>query len=184
MKQNQRILASISVVLLSVYGLVGCSKGKCGACGKDADFGSGLACHPVSHVCKGPGDDSMSCPADCKVSDDCNAWGKCTLEGGKCVIGSNDDCRLHGPCLNGGECTMKKEAYGPRTPTNCVGTSDADCKKSLHCRILGHCSFNAAEPPFSPDCAVMSDADCANSDLCKNEMKCKANNKYCVAATP
>jgi hypothetical protein len=166
----------LSFLVVVLVGLPGCSKGKCEACTKDGDCGSGLACDPQTHVCRKAGDKSIACPGDCAVSKQCTEGGLCTFRNGKCVIASDDDCRRSAQCSNEGKCNRRDfGAVG-----ECVNVNAQDCKKSVFCRTLGQCSVD----PRTRECRVASDFDCREAEVCTKERKCVANNGTCATAGP
>ncbi len=171
----RKTLPGILATWLGIAMVAGCSKGKCEACSKDSDCGP-LACHPQTHVCRAPGDQSIACPGDCAVSKGCQEGGLCTFRNGKCFIASDHDCRRSAQCINEGKCNRRD--FGE--VGECVSVNAEDCRKSTFCRTLGQCTLS----PRSRDCQVVSDDDCGRAEVCTKEHKCKANNGTCATAAP
>src|SRR5688500_14266878 len=69
----------------------------------------------------------------CKSAPECKRDGKCTAnEKGRCVVGSDQDCKSSEACKLHGLCGVKESA--------CVAATDADCKTAEDCKKLGACS--------------------------------------------
>ena len=61
----------------------------------------------------------------------CGADGLCTAIDGKCVAGSNTDCKQSGDCKGEGKCTAKDG--------KCIAT-DTSCKQTSRCKRDGKCT--------------------------------------------
>lgn len=97
----------------------------------------------------------------------CQLEGLCSwTDDGRCVAGSDDDCRPSDACL-GGRCTAKEE--------RCVADSDADCRGSWACKGWGRCDHDGDE-----SCVAESAADCRASTRCQREGECTLRGGACV----
>jgi hypothetical protein len=129
------------LLLLSLIGLVGCSKGRCEPCGKDADCSSGLACDPQAHICDALGEQTITCEARCPASPQCLQTGECTLKDGKCQTLSDADCQKSYLCKEKGKCTYAAKAR--LGDDHCEATRVEDCEKSGGCRSNDRCLLDA-----------------------------------------
>ena len=101
----------------------------------------------------------------CRKYAACKENGLCTNGGGKCIAGSNEDCRPSDLCTQEGQCTARSD--------RCVGTEE-DCRKSKMCSVAGYCTS------IMDKCVAGSDADCQQSEGCKNgHRSCKLQGHDC-----
>ena len=98
--------------------------------------------------------------ADCQRTASCAQQGKCKALGGACVVGSDAKCRKTGWCRKEGRCTLKDG--------KCVVGSDEFCASLIFCKRIGRCTLKDGK------CVVGSDADCRQSSECKGNGKCMA----------
>jgi hypothetical protein len=119
-------------------------------------------CTAHNGVCLARGD-------DCKASDVCTRFSKCTAEDGKCGTYGPADCALGELCKLNGLCTFVRD--------HCELTSRADCERTEGCRTSGTCTFVAdtgkSGQSKTPGCVIGSDADCRQSLACKENKACR-----------
>lgn len=116
-----------------------------GLCGFDAKAG---VCRPRTG-------------SDCAQSDVCKANGLCSLDGGQCVVTSDDECRNAEQCKESGRCK-----FAPDAPIACVPGGEEDCRNATICRRFGRCTLQGSA------CQVGSNEDCARSEPCSRNGHC------------
>lgn len=67
----------------------------------------------------------------------CEAEGRCTLDGHRCVNTSLEDCRTSSECRSLGHCSLFGEG--------CGAVTQEDCTESDRCKFLGMCAPNVGE---------------------------------------
>ncbi|MEM9696507.1 MAG: hypothetical protein AAGA56_28450 [Myxococcota bacterium] len=133
------------------------------------DFGDAEA--PEARPRSGPPPDRPISPqldfGRCLRSRLCELEGLCTsLDSGKCIASSDDDCRASEAC-GGGRCTAREG--------RCVASNDADCRSSLACSLHGACAFDGDEM-----CHAVSRADCQASTRCRDFGECALTDGACT----
>ncbi|MFO0548965.1 MAG: hypothetical protein U0271_11300 [Polyangiaceae bacterium] len=96
--------------------------------------------------------------ADCAASEGCKARGLCALRAGACVVGSEADCAASEACVKGGYCALRGDHCGPGT--------DADCRRSPECSHQGKCAL------VGDRCRATRDEDCRAATACREEGAC------------
>lgn len=71
----------------------------------------------------------------CSISKECWEDARCSGTYGRCVLASDDDCRLSIPCRVAGRCKFD------RVEARCVATPTA-CRASQDCEEKGRCDFD------------------------------------------
>lgn len=90
-----------------------------------------------------------------------------------CAAGClDDDTGCVQECRELGLCTYSYEQ------SECIATSEADCREATRCMLDGLCSLSDRQ------CSAQSDADCQQSQLCKQEGACRAQMGLCVTYSP
>ena len=102
----------------------------------------------------------------------CRTGGRCSFIDGRCVIGSDEDCRQSLPCFEFGRCAAKNPGTAGAT---CVVGSTADCQQSDYCRDYGMCTLT----PASGSCRASSDEDCQQSVICVTDGYCHCAQNSC-----
>ncbi len=92
---------------------------------------------------------------------ECSSEGRCTFQGGKCVVASDRDCSEAAVCRDYGRCSAVSETVF--VPSDDRLRTDTQTRKS---------------------CQAASDADCARSDTCTKLGRCKAHEGGCVQPRP
>ncbi|MEE2756573.1 MAG: hypothetical protein VYA30_07915 [Myxococcota bacterium] len=146
------------LLFIVAAGLYGCQKRTPKVCSTNQDCAAGLTCY------------HSSCLDPCATQNACEREGKCTTKAGKCVVASNTDCERSELC-NGsvGFCHAIDGRCAPKT--------DADCKASKGCRILGQCSVSDLA------CVAQNDQDCIDSAAC-GDAQLSASNRLCMLSEP
>jgi hypothetical protein len=107
--------------------------------------------------------------SDCKASEACRRYSRCTAEQGRCGTFGPADCEQGELCKKQGFCSFVRD--------HCELTSRADCEKTEGCRLFGSCSFvedtGKSASGKSPGCVIGSDADCRQSLACKDRKACR-----------
>jgi hypothetical protein len=119
-------------------------------------------CTAVDGTCVARGD-------DCKASDVCTRFSKCTAEEGKCGTYGPADCANGELCRLQGFCTFVRD--------HCELTSREDCERTDGCKTLGTCTYiedtGKSGLGKHAGCIIGSDADCRKSLACKERQACR-----------
>ena len=129
--------------------------------------------------------------ADCRASEDCREYGRCSVTPtGSCIISKPEDCQGSDLCRNEGRCSPGQHDGSPGCVVGsaadcartcpitglcgggtglCMATDDAMCAAASNCKDLGTCGRSAK---YS-ECEPRSLADCQASAICKKENKCR-----------
>jgi hypothetical protein len=108
--------------------------------------------------------------AECRATPDCGEYGRCSAVDGLCVAGSDEGCRESYFCGAIGACTAR---HG-----ECVRVSDDDCRRSVRCASKGECTLAGN----SNSCQLLSDADCALTTGCAKRGECSLVGDKCAPA--
>ena len=74
-------------------------------------------------------------------------------------------------CKTYGSCTKKDG--------RCTAASEAECRQSRGCRMMGNCSFFPDGENVYSRCLPGSDADCQQSDICTGSGQCTLREGRC-----
>ena len=111
----------------------------------------------------------MAQGSDCKSSEACLRYSRCTAEEGRCGTYGPADCEAGELCKKQGFCSFVAD--------HCALTSRADCERTDGCQLLGSCTFvedtGKSASGKSPGCVIGSDADCQKSLACKDRKQCR-----------
>ncbi|MBI4702765.1 MAG: hypothetical protein HY744_16720 [Deltaproteobacteria bacterium] len=158
-----------------------------------------VASAPASSRASGRGPaTARPAPPDCAPR--CRSEGECTVQGDRCVAGSDDDCRRSIACAREGRChaegavcavgfaalgqpgwqefacQQECELRGKCTVRAgaCVAGSSAQCRRSAGCRLWGKCTA------WQDRCVAATDAECQRARACALYLRCRALDGACV----
>jgi hypothetical protein len=189
--QKNRVAVTFGVLVLvcSLVSVVTACNRKGAKCAKPEDCGSGFTC-AANSTCQTPEGAKCAAKPDCKVHGLCSAD-----ESGKCIPGSDADCKASEGCVGYGECSVVQptaflgvptssvlaQQVRPSKPTTatCGARTKADCQQSQACRLWGYCA------PVDGLCKPVSADDCAGSDVCRSYGRCSVQREgqACMACT-
>jgi hypothetical protein len=144
----------------------------------------------------------------CQDAPECKDHGACTIQHGRCVVGSDADCRGSRACSDRGQCAYLapfgmghchvpsaaacRQATACRDDGRCTLFRDdtgqgvcrvhtpADCRGSRGCRERGACTPIEGGPIEGLHCLPGSSDDCRRSALCQRDGRCRMVNGECV----
>ena len=129
------------------------------ACQKNQDCDDGLGCSKQSKC-------ETYKTIECRGREQtCKGEGRCTGSDGRCVAGSDEECRESKLCETDGRCTAKDG--------KCVAASAKDC--ATICEMQGRCTVEDG------NCIAASREDCKESSACKTADRCVAKLGRCVS---
>ena len=107
-----------------------------------------------------------SCKKSCAEHPDCALEGRCTEASGRCIAGSNIECKTSAGCAKFGRCSSLEG--------RCEVGGNEDCAQSFYCRENGRCTARGHE------CALTADADCQRTTACAADGRCAFKDGNCA----
>lgn len=104
-----------------------CVAGKSSDCANSRNCQKKGLCSLIAEGCAATGQDCLGALA-------CKSIGECTVENGKCVVGSHSDCTNADVCRSDGKCQ--------RVGKSCAAASETDCLNSEMCKAAGRCKYD------------------------------------------
>lgn len=102
----------------------------------------------------------------CRNAEPCRVEGLCKFRDGRCVVGTDEDCRRADVCFQG-QCVAGEQM--------CLAKRDVDCERAYVCEVFGMCSARGGL------CVAASASHCAASRVCRYRGRCHLRAGACVA---
>lgn len=118
--------------------------------------------------------------AECRDSNACGTEGLCTLQDGRCVIGSSEDCADSQQCSRHGRCTLVERACRPTLAEHC--SASLECERSGRCHLVNAAGASVERVEGGGSCG--HGGQCAESEACRNHGACTPDPRgLCVPAS-
>jgi len=134
--------------------------GRCTA-RSDDDCASCWICSSFGRCTARRGACVVASDADCRRSELCKVNGRCIADGAGCRAGSRGDCLQSQTCREFGDCSLRHGG-------DCAPASPDDCRRaSVSCAMNGRCSYQSSQCVVSSDADCRRADACIRHGRCR-----------------